>query len=203
MLSTNERTLLASLVRLNMVIMGTITGIFSGALLWLATAILLLRGGTEVGKHLSLLGVFLPGYEVSWSGAWIGLFWGFVFGGIAGALLYGSYATTIRHALTQPMLESRASALYQPPVFLISGMSLGLTLGGLAALQLVVTTNWLVLRGTAHLSSNAALLNNYLPGYSVSFLGSLVGGAQLFVFVFISAALFSAVYNTVAKARNP
>lgn len=202
MLSTTERTLLTSLVRLNMAIMGAITGLFTGALLWLATAVLLLRGGPEVGKHLSLLGVFLPGYEVSWTGAWIGLIWGAVLGGISGAILYASYAATLRDRLAQPMLEARSSALYRPPVFLVSGMSLGLALGGLAALQLVLTTNWLVLRGTAHLSSNAALLSNYLPGYSVSFAGSLAGGAQLFGFVFISAVLFSAAYNTVAKARN-
>lgn len=202
MLSTSESTLLASLVRLNMSIMGAMTGVFAGALLWLATVVLLLRGGPNVGKHLSLLGVFLPGYEVSWPGAWIGLFWGLVLGGVSGVILYASYAATLRRGLAQPVLESPSSALYQPPVFLVSSVSLGAALGGLAALQLVLTTNWLVLRGTAHLSSNAALLSNYLPGYSVSFAGSLVGAVQLFGFVFIAAVLFGAVYNAVAKARN-
>ena len=202
MLSNSERTLLTSLVRLNMFIMGAMTGIFAGLLLWFATAILLLRGGPNVGQNLSLLGVFLPGYEVSWAGAWIGLFWGLILGGLSGAILYGSYAATLSRGLSQPVLETPSASLFRPPVFLISGTALGLALGGLAALQLLVTTNWLVWRGTAHLSSNAALLTNYLPGYSVSFNGSLVGAAQLFGFVFIAAMLFSAAYNTVAKARN-
>lgn len=202
MLSNSERTLLTSLVRLNMSIMGAMAGIFAGLLLWLATAILLLRGGPNVGQNLSLLGVFLPGYEVSWAGAWIGLFWGLILGGLSGAILYGSYAATLSRGLSQPVLDTRSASLYRPPVFLVSGTSLGLALGGLAALQLLLTTNWLVWRGTAHLSSNAALLTNYLPGYSVSVTGSLVGAAQLFGFVFIAAMLFSAAYNTVAKARN-
>ena len=202
MLSNSERTLLTSLVRLNMFIMGAMTGIFAGLLLWFATAILLLRGGPNVGQNLSLLGVFLPGYEVSWAGAWIGLFWGLILGGLSGAILYGSYAATLSRGLSQPVLETPSASLFRPPVFLISGTALGLALGGLAALQLLLTTNWLVWRGTAHLSSNAALLTNYLPGYSVSFTGSLVGAAQLFGFVFIAAMLFSAAYNTVAKARN-
>ena len=202
MLSNSERTLLTSLVRLNMSIMGAMAGIFAGLLLWLATAILLLRGGPNVGQNLSLLGVFLPGYEVSWAGAWIGLFWGLILGGLSGAILYGSYAATLSRGLSQPVLDTPSASLYRPPVFLVSGTSLGLALGGLAALQLLLTTNWLVWRGTAHLSSNAALLTNYLPGYSVSFTGSLVGAAQLFGFVFIAAMLFSAAYNTVAKARN-
>lgn len=202
MLSNSERTLLTSLVRLNMWIMGAMAGIFAGLLLWSATAVLLLRGGANVGKHLSLLGVFLPGYEVSWTGAWIGLLWGLLLGGLSGAILYGSYAATLSRGLSQPVLDKASSSLYRPPVFLVSGTSLGLALGGLAALQLLVTTNWLVLRGSADSSSNAALLTNYLPGYSVSFIGSLVGATQLFGFVFIAAMLFSVAYNTVAKARN-
>lgn len=186
-----------------MSIMGAVMGLFTGLLLWLATAILLLRGGTDVGKHLSLLGIFLPGYEVTWAGAWVGLFWGLILGGLSGAILYASYAATLRRGLLQPVLETHAHTLYQPPLFLVSGTALGIALGGLAALQLLVTTNWLVLRGTADRSATAALLANYLPGYSVSLSGSLAGAVQLFAFVFVVAVLFSATYNAVAKARNP
>jgi hypothetical protein len=41
--------------------------------LFLATAILLLRGGERVGATLSLLGNYLIGYTVTWPGALIGL----------------------------------------------------------------------------------------------------------------------------------
>jgi hypothetical protein len=58
--------------------------------LWLATAILLLRGappGVEIGPHLSLLGQFLPLYAVSWSGSIVGLVYGFVIGYVIGMLV--------------------------------------------------------------------------------------------------------------------
>ncbi|MFZ5610047.1 MAG: hypothetical protein ACOY99_10605 [Pseudomonadota bacterium] len=54
--------------------------------LFLATAILLLKGappGVPVGQHLSDLGTFLPGYSVSWAGGAIGA----VYAGIVGAIL--------------------------------------------------------------------------------------------------------------------
>jgi len=41
--------------------------------LFLATAILLLKGTQPVGPTLSLLGHYLPGYRVSWSGSLVGL----------------------------------------------------------------------------------------------------------------------------------
>ena len=66
---------------------------------------------------------------------------------------------------------------------MFSGNALGIGLGALMALQLFVTTNWLVLRGTAPYSKNAALLSQYLPGYTVSFAGSLVGALELFAAV--------------------
>ena len=201
-MNNTEHTLLKSLVRLNMAIMGGIAGLFGGAALWLATVILLLRGGEQVGKHLSLLSVFLPGYEVTWTGAWIGLFWGALAGAISGALLYWSYARSLREKLAQRVVDASQPAVFEAPVFLISGVALGGALGLLGALQLFLTTNWLVLRGTAHLSTNAALLSNYLPGYTVSFTGSLIGGIQLFAVIFVAALIFSATYNLIARSRT-
>lgn len=201
MLSKSEDSLFRSLVKMNMAIMGAIGALLSGVSLWLATAVLLWRGGDDVGKHLSLLAIFLPGYSVSWAGAWIGFFWGSVVGALSGALVYWSYARTLHSHLANVLLEPSAPAAFQQPVFLISGHVLGLVLGALSGLQLFLTTNWLVLRGTAHLSSNAALLANYLPGYTVSFTGSLVGGIQLFAAIFVASIVFSGTYNFVAKVR--
>jgi len=185
-----------------MTIMGGIAAVFGGTILWLATAVLLLRGGEDVGKHLSLLSVFLPGYEISWRGAWIGSFWGLVIGGVSGALMYWSYAKALRASLGQGMIDPHNSTPFRQPVFLMSSVALGVAMGVLGALQLFLTTNWLVLRGTAHLSTNAALLANYLPGYTVSFLGSLIGSAELFAVIFVTSIVFSATYNLVAKGRN-
>lgn len=61
---------------------------FGGAGLFLATAWLLVRGGENVGQHLNLLGIYLPGFSVTWPGAFVGLAWG----ALVGALLGGSLA---------------------------------------------------------------------------------------------------------------
>jgi hypothetical protein len=57
--------------------MGVACGIVGGSLLFLATAFALtILGGDATG--LRLVGEFFFGYEVSWSGAFIGFFWAFV-----------------------------------------------------------------------------------------------------------------------------
>ncbi|MCC6930936.1 MAG: hypothetical protein IT359_18235, partial [Gemmatimonadaceae bacterium] len=59
-------------------------GLLTGVGLFAATAILLLRGGLNVGAHLGLLGVYFPGYTVSWPGAVIGFVYAFVVGYVVG-----------------------------------------------------------------------------------------------------------------------
>ena len=90
MLDDAERKVLNAAIRVNTVIMAVATGMLCAAILWSSTAILLLRGGPDVGAHLSLLSVFFPGYSVTWSGAWIGLLWGFIYGALSGIVLYWS-----------------------------------------------------------------------------------------------------------------
>ena len=96
LLNQAELRLLKAAIRMNMIVMAIAFGLLGGSILWLSTVILLVRGGHDVGPHLSLLSVFLPGYSVTWSGAWIGLAWGVVFGALSGAILYWSYASTLR-----------------------------------------------------------------------------------------------------------
>ena len=74
--------------------------------------------------------------------------------------------------------------------------------GRCLALHLILTTNWLVVRGTAAQSPNAALLGQYLPGYSVSFPGSPVGAAELFAVAFVLSHVLAVIYNAVARART-
>jgi hypothetical protein len=59
---------------------GITFGLLGGVGLFTATAILLLRGGENVGAHLGLLGVYFPGYGVTWPGAFIGFIYAFVVG---------------------------------------------------------------------------------------------------------------------------
>lgn len=66
--------------------MGTVFGLG----LFLATAILVVKGappGMSVGPNLSGLNTFLPGYTVSWAGAAIGGAYAAVIGGVVGYCL--------------------------------------------------------------------------------------------------------------------
>jgi hypothetical protein len=201
MLDEAELKVLKAAIRINTIVTAVAFGLLGGAILWFSTSILLLRGGGNVGAHLSLLSVFFPGYSVTWAGAWIGLAWGVVFGALSGAILYWSYARTLRERLFSRLLDSPASGILTPPTFLISGNALGVGLGALMALQLLLTTNWLVVRGTAPDSHNAALLSHYLPGYTVSFWGSIVGALELFAFAFAISHVLAGTYNFVARFR--
>ena len=62
----------AAFARVDPLALGAAVGLVSGIGLLLATAILLVKGGAQVGLTLSLLGIYLPAFEVTWTGAAIG-----------------------------------------------------------------------------------------------------------------------------------
>jgi hypothetical protein len=97
--------------------------------------------------------------------------------------------------------DTAAIRRLRPPVLRISSYALGLALGSIAGLQLLLATMWLVVRGTAHESVHAQLLSYYLPNYTVSLQGSLLGGFELFLLVFLGTALASNIYDVVAERR--
>lgn len=70
----------ATLLRLNARAWGIAVGLMLGLGLFLATNILVLKGGPVVGPHLGLLGIYLPGYQVTFVGSLIGFVYMFVFG---------------------------------------------------------------------------------------------------------------------------
>ncbi len=79
--------LMALFARLDGLAMAAAAATVFAFVLFLATAVLLLKGapeGATVGSHLSDLGTFLPGYSVSWAGAVIGAVYAGLIGGILG-----------------------------------------------------------------------------------------------------------------------
>lgn len=70
---------------------GLAFGSVSAVGLFVATIWLVLRGGINVGEHLNLLGVYLPGYSVSFGGAVIGFVYAFVIGYGAGRTIATVY----------------------------------------------------------------------------------------------------------------
>jgi hypothetical protein len=197
----SQNAVLERVIRFNLLAVGITIGAMSGVILWVATVVLLLRGGENVGLHLNLLAVFFPGYAVTWAGAWVGLVWGFVAGAASGALFYWTYAQGLRRGVADRIVEPAVSDGLRPPVMLLSGRALGLALGVLAALQLFLATNWLVVRGTADRSENAMLLGQYLPGYAVSLQGSVIGALQVFAIAFVASLLVAGIYNLIVRLR--
>lgn len=197
-----DEKLLYATVKLNTLLFAAVCGAMGGVGLLLLTYLSLYRGLPDPGHYLNLLGVFLPGYSVSMAGAWIGLFWGGVIGAISGAVIYRIYARGIRRQVADYFANIKSEHDLEYTVLKLHGHSLGLALGVMAALGLVASTNWLVLRGIAGESMHAALLAHYLPGYSVSFAGSLIGAVETFIVVYILCAALAAIYNRVHALRQ-
>lgn len=96
-MSSNEQELASAIRKLNARAWGWAFGLILGLGLFLATVILVIRGGPDVGAHLGLLAVFLPGYNVSWPGAFIGFIYMFVIGYGIGRLIGSVYNLSARN----------------------------------------------------------------------------------------------------------
>ncbi len=64
--------------------MGVAGGVVLGGLIFLMTLFLVAKGGYPIGPTMALLGQFWLGYTVTFPGAFIGLFYGFGTGFVAG-----------------------------------------------------------------------------------------------------------------------
>lgn len=92
-----ERLLIArTIARLRAGIVAIVAGMVGGFALFAATAWLVIKGGPTVGQHLGLLRSYYPGYEVTWTGAFLGFFYGAFTGAVLGwcvAWLYNVLAS--------------------------------------------------------------------------------------------------------------
>jgi protoporphyrinogen oxidase len=77
---TIEGALAQVFLKLDRVAFGLSLGTLSGLVLFLATIVLVLKGGDVVGPKLELLSHYFPGYSVTGYGSLVGLFYGFIAG---------------------------------------------------------------------------------------------------------------------------
>jgi hypothetical protein len=87
---------LNTLLKLNARAWGIAVGLLFGLGIFLATVFLLIKGGPNVGPHLGLIGQYLPGYSVTWPGAFIGFVYLFVIGYAIGRIIGGVYNALVR-----------------------------------------------------------------------------------------------------------
>jgi hypothetical protein len=85
-----------TLARLNARAWGIAIGLLLGGGLFLATLILVVKGGPNVGQHLVLLRAYFPGYSVSVVGSFIGFIYAFVVGYALGRIIGSVYNRLVR-----------------------------------------------------------------------------------------------------------
>ena len=84
---TEEEILQRAMLRLNARAWGIAFGLLLGGGLFIATNVLVLKGGPTIGQHLQLVAVFFPGYRVTFAGSLIGFVYAFVLGYALGRLV--------------------------------------------------------------------------------------------------------------------
>lgn len=82
-----DELIIQSLSKLDKTALGIAIGILFGLAIFLATNILVLKGGEVVGPNLVLLSQYFIGYSVTPVGSLVGLFYGFLSGFILGWLI--------------------------------------------------------------------------------------------------------------------
>lgn len=82
-----DSLIVQSLAKLDGVALGISLGTLFGLGIFLATNLLIFKGGDLIGPNLALLSQYFIGFEVSFAGSLIGLFYGFVSGFILGFLI--------------------------------------------------------------------------------------------------------------------
>lgn len=89
--SPSEKELRRAVQKLNDRAWGIAGGLMLGLGLFVATNVLVIKGGDPVGPHLALLGNFFPGYTVTLLGSVIGFVYAFVLGYGLGRLVSWVY----------------------------------------------------------------------------------------------------------------
>jgi hypothetical protein len=90
-----EQILKKAVLRLNGHILGFVLGVIGALVIFAATNWLVLKGGENVGAHLGLLGHFLIGYDVTFTGSFIGAAYGFVLGYLGGLIIGWIYNAVV------------------------------------------------------------------------------------------------------------
>ncbi len=95
-MTATEPSLRLAVARLNARAWGISVGLLLALGLFIATNVLVIKGGPNPGPHLSLLREYFPGYRVTFFGSLIGFVYAFVLGYALGRLIGSTYNFLVR-----------------------------------------------------------------------------------------------------------
>lgn len=78
----------------------------------------------------------------------------------------------------------------------------GFVTGLVAGLGLFAATNWLVIKGGDDVGGHLQLLGHFFPGYTVTFVGSLIGFTYALVAGSVVGYLVARVYNAISRING-
>lgn len=76
-----------AVIKIQANVLAMVCAVIGGLGLFTMTAWLLIKNGPNVGAHLGLLGHYLIGYSVTWTGSVVGFFYGALIGGLMGWII--------------------------------------------------------------------------------------------------------------------
>lgn len=100
--------------------------------------------------------------------------------------------------MTDERLTAEERQVLKETIYGVNEQGWGIALGLMLGIGLFVATNVLVLKGGDQVGPHLGLLGVYFPGYSVTFLGSLVGFVYAFVVGYGVGRTVVTIYNRVA-----
>lgn len=98
-ITVDEEALVKEVIRLSRNVLGLTLGILFAVGIFLATNILIIKGGPNVGAHLQLLSQYFPGYRVTFGGSLLGAGYSFAVGYVSGWVIAAVYnwVVLLRH----------------------------------------------------------------------------------------------------------
>lgn len=111
-----------------------------------------------------------------------------------------SYSEHLKYSENKPAISEEE--IIRKAVVRLNGHILGFVIGVIGAIGIFAATNFLVLKGGDVVGPHLGLLDQFLIGYSVTFVGSLIGALYLFVTGYLAGLFIAAVYNWVISFRS-
>lgn len=100
-----------------------------------------------------------------------------------------------------PALTTEEERQVRRAILRLNAQAWGMSFGTLLGLGLFIATSALVIKGGENVGQHLGLLSVYFPGYSVSWIGALVGFIYAFVVGYALGRIVGSVYNWIAFAK--